>query len=367
MARSRRKSKTPSDRGAFTLVELLVVIVIIGLLMALLVPSLRGVWQRYGMTRCQTNLFHIYQAFRLRAADEAMDPTKVAYGVSAWPSVLPPYLENDAGQFVCPEALEVQSGDAAPSRPLTDLAEYKNGARITRLEAGPYMLKLSVTQYNKIVSMGLLVNDGAAANIKTRFPEFATFVPDGTPDVYWLFLEDGGGWDYNDVMTRVTNNSDGTITVECVAGWTGGMSYLMDKLTGETLATCKGLPVSYKGPFVLGVGTMSASTSYGMNEYALDKVDTNGKLIRGVGGTGGKILVMDYLRLEAKATDIWTDQFFDPSTPPSGVPVFARHFGQANILFSDGSVRPVRVNTKDPPPEDINPIAPTTALKWWMP
>jgi len=358
MARSRRK--------AFTLVELLMVIVILGLLLALLFPSLRGVWQRYNMTRCQTNLFHIYQAFRLRAADEAMDRTKVAYGVSAWSSVLAPYLENDAGQLVCPEALEGQIGDVAPSRPLTDLAEFKNGARITALDAGPYMLKLSVTQYNKIVSLGLLINDGAAADIKTRFPEFATFAPDDTPNVYWLFLEDGGGWDYNDVQTRVTNNSDGTITLECVAGWTGGTSYLMDKLTGEVLATCKGLPVPYKGPFVLGVAGVSASSSYGMNEYALDKV-TDGNLIRGVGGAGGKILIMDYPRLEAKTTDIWTDKFFDPSTPPSGVPSFARHFGMANILFSDGSVRPERVNTKDPPPEDINPFTPTVARKWWEP
>ena len=305
MARSRHK--------AFTLVELLVVIVILALLMALLVPSLRGVWDRYNMTRCQTNLFHIYQAFRLRAADEAMDPTKVAYGVSAWPSVLSPYLENDAGQLVCPEALEVQSGDAAPSRPLTDLAEFKSGSRYTQLDAGPYLLKLSVTQYNKIVSLGLLVNDGAAANIKTRFPEFATFAPDDTPNVYWLFLEDGGGWDYNDVQTRVTNNSDGTITVECVSGFTAGTSYLMDKLTGEVLATCRGLPMPYKGPFVLGVAGVSASSSYGMNEYAMDKVDTGGNLIRGVGGAGGKILVMDYPFLVAKTTDLWTDKFFDPA------------------------------------------------------
>ncbi|MGB2615547.1 MAG: prepilin-type N-terminal cleavage/methylation domain-containing protein, partial [Phycisphaerae bacterium] len=96
MARSRRK--------AFTLVELLVVIVILSLLMALLFPSLRGVWQRYNMTRCQSNLFHIYQAFRLRAADEAMG-VKQAYAVAAWTTVLAPYLENDASQFKCTETV----------------------------------------------------------------------------------------------------------------------------------------------------------------------------------------------------------------------------------------------------------------------
>jgi len=108
----------------------------------------------------------------------------------------------------------------------------------------------------------------------------------------------------------------------------------------------------------LDVGGVGMDASYGMNEYAIDKVDTDGKLIRGVGGAGGKILVLDYLRLEAKTTDIWTDKFFDPDK--SGVPLFARHFGMANVLFSDGSVQPER-------PADINPIAPTTALKWWEP
>jgi prepilin-type N-terminal cleavage/methylation domain-containing protein/prepilin-type processing-associated H-X9-DG protein len=364
MARSRRKSKTPPGKGAFTLVELLIVIVILGLLLALLFPSLRGVWKRYNMTRCQTNLAHIYQAFRLRAADEAMGVAQ-AYKVAMWTAVLPPYLENDASQFKCPEALEGQIGDAAPSRPLTDLAEFKTGSRITTLDAGPYMLKLSDTQYNKARGLGFLSSDHALGlDLKTTYPEFATFVPDNTPDVYWLLLEDGGAWDYDDVVTTVTINSDGTITLECVAGWTGGTSYLMDKLTGEVLATCKGLPVPYKGPFVLGVAGVSASSSYGMNEYALDKV-AGGHFISGVGGAGGKILVLDYPRLEAKTTDIWTDKFFDPSK--SGVPSFARHFGMANILFSDGSVRAERVDTKDPPPENINPIAPTTAMKWWMP
>jgi prepilin-type processing-associated H-X9-DG protein len=93
----------------------------------------------------------------------------------------------------------------------------------------------------------------------------------------------------------------------------------------------------------------ASQTNYGMNKYARD-----------VGGAGGKILVLDYPLLVASPDkpDDWTDKVFDPAK--SNVPIFARHFGQANILFSDGSVQPKR-------PADINPFAPTTAMKWWRP
>jgi len=356
MDRSRRKAKTPSRRdlrsgkGAFTLVELLIVIVILGLLLALLFPSLRVVWNRYHMTRCQTNLSHIYQAFRLRAADEAMG-VKEAYAVPAWSSTLLPYLEGDTGQLKCPAAPEVQSGAVEPVRPIWELVEFrvKSGAYITQLMPGPYMLKLSVTQYNKARGMGLLGNDNVANNINSNYPEFNTYVPDGQPDVYWLCMEDyGGDWDFKDVMTRVTDNGDGTTTVECISGYTGHANSLMDKLTGQVLFdTGSNLwDFSPARTVVLQTGR-AVDADYGMNENAFT-----------IGGAGGKILVLDYLRLEVKTTDLWAEKFFDPAK--SGVPLFARHFGQANVLFSDGSVHPER-------PADIDPFTPTVAKKWWEP
>ncbi len=363
IARSRRKSKTPSGKGAFTLIELLIVIVILGLLLALLVPSLRGVWQRYNMTRCQTNLAHIYQAFRLRAADETMGEAR-AYPVAAWSSVLLPYLENDASQFFCQETAE---GDATPSRPITELVEFRThgpGGYLTQLEPGPYMLKLSDTQWNKARGMGLLGNDDSANYINTNYPEFTTYVPDGNPYRYWLCMEDyGGDQDFKDVMTRVTDNRDGWVTLECISGATGHTNHLMDKVTGEEIfyTGSNQWDFSSDRTITLDVGGAGAwATSYGMNEYAIDKVDAFGKLTRrGVGGAGGKILVLDYSRLVASPDeDDWTDEIFNPDQ--SNVPRFARHFGMANILFSDGSVRPER-------PADIDPIAPTAAMKWWEP
>jgi len=358
MARSRCK--------AFTLIELLVVIVILGLLMALLVPSLRGVWMRYNMTRCQSNLFHIYQAFRLRAADEARG-AKGAYSVMAWRDNLLPYLENDASQFVCTETAE---GEAIPGRKITELAEFQvvkgdNTTYCTQLDSGQYMLKLSVTQYDTAIAQGLLTE--AQDNIDTRFPWVRTYEPDGKL-VYWLCMEDhGDDWDFKDVMTRVTDTRDGWVTLECISGTTGHTNTLMNILKDPHTEFFK-IPSNSQQfdsarTVKLNVGGAGAwASSYGMNEYAVDKFDTDGKLIhRGVGGAGGKILVMDYLCLVASPeNDHWNDTFFDPSTPPSGVPRFARHFGQANVLFSDGSVRPER-------PVDIDPITKTVAMKWWEP
>jgi prepilin-type N-terminal cleavage/methylation domain-containing protein/prepilin-type processing-associated H-X9-DG protein len=356
MARSRCK--------AFTLIELLVVIVILSLLIAMLVPSLRGVWKRYNMTRCQSNLFHIYQAFRLRAADEAMGVAP-AYAVAGWKTILLPYLENDDSQFYC---TEISEGEAIPGRPIKDFVEFRvnGGSYTTQLEQGPYMLKLSITQYDTARGMGLLGNDDSANNIDTLHTEFNTYVPDGQPHIYWLCMEDhGGDQDFKDVMTRVTDTRDGTVTLECISGYTGHINYLMDKVTGGEIFPTGSDQWSFSlaRTKILNVGGLAAAeSSYGMNEYAIDEVDTYGKLIRrGVGSAGGKILVLDYSRpvaLPDKPDDWATDWVFNPTH--IGVPIFARHFGQANVLFSDGSVQPER-------PADIDPKTTTVAKKWWMP
>jgi prepilin-type processing-associated H-X9-DG protein len=235
------------------------------------------------------------------------------------------------------------------------------GGYIQQLEPGPWMLKLSVTQYNTARNMNLLSNAGEADNINTLHPEFTTYVPDGTPDIYWLCMEDhGGDNDFKDVMTQVTvNEVAGEVKLECIAGYTiWTENALMDKLTGEVLFTTGSNNWDFSPDRTITLEGVAMDASYGMNEYAIDKV-MDGKLIRGgVGGAGGKILVMDYSRIVASPNDYWTDKVFDPAK--SGVPLFARHFGQANVLFSDGSVQPER-------PDDLNPIAPTAAMKWWMP
>ena len=339
MDRSRRKSKTPSGKGAFTLVELLVVIVILGLLMALLFPSLRGVWMRYNMTRCQTNLFHIYQAFRLRAADEAMGVGK-AFRVVEWDGVLLPYLENDASQFRCMEAAEGEANAGIPIEDAVGVRVYGSVVdNVMYLVPGPWVAKLSVTQWND-------------AGIRDRkLYDVPPYAPDGNPDYYFIMEDwhDVSRSDYDyDISIKVTESGDGTTTLVFKQHGTGASYEVLDLDTGEVLMTKAEMDGGANGTIPLDT-IRPGQTSYGMNKYALD-----------VGGAGGKILVLDYSRYVASPDkpDDWTDEVFDPAQ--SGVPIFARHFGMANILFSDGSVHPER-------PEDIDLFEPTKAMKWWMP
>ena len=83
--------------GAFTLVELLVVITIIALLVALLVPVASSAWQTAHMTRCKTNLFRIYQA----QAQWRADNKGFLLTGSRWMRYLWPYVEGDVSIFHC--------------------------------------------------------------------------------------------------------------------------------------------------------------------------------------------------------------------------------------------------------------------------
>lgn len=91
-----------AKRKAFTLVELLVVIVILGLLFALLLPSLQGVWKTFKRTQCATNLNRIGQAYGMRVSDERLGRVG-SLRVYGWPGFLLPYLENNADTLICPE------------------------------------------------------------------------------------------------------------------------------------------------------------------------------------------------------------------------------------------------------------------------
>jgi len=250
MARSRCKSKPPSRRdlrsgkGAFTLIELLMVIVILALLMALLVPSLRGVWARYNMTRCQTNLAHIYQAFRLRAADEATG-AKDAYLVAGWTGELLPYLEHDTSQLKC---METSEGEETDYPAFTDFVNVYTKADWgpewwRELIPGPFLLKVSDTQYKEAQSKGVFKTYVPGLDVPRDYPEYTTYVPDSNPHIYWLCMEDvpsGGGGDYKDLMIKVTEDKDDkSVTLACVTGGTNCWNSLIDKETGEKRFTMK--------------------------------------------------------------------------------------------------------------------------------
>jgi len=396
-------------RRAFTLAELMIVIAIIGVLLALLVPSFGEAWALANQTRCTDNLHRLYQAISMRNADEMVNVRLTSLRATAWPAQLMPYLERGAEVMVCPNGGESLSGsggsgggtgggtdpdgggggagDGGPTSPgsperyakLTDLAEIKNitpsGTYFTALDECTWMLKLSETQYNAAIAQNLL-NDGAYAdNIRTKFD--CNYSPDGNPNRYWLCDEDhGGDADFKDIRIHVTEEGDGSFTLDIDGGYTGHSNFIVSKPDGAVLvavpskvqglhlnlrAVDAGVPPGGGGDGSGGPGgtggqkpgeqdaipNVIVSTSYAMNERYP-------RMPR----KGGKILLMDYCHYLAYVTDDWHGETMDPDA--DGIPVFARHWSCMNVLYADGSVRLEA-------PLDVDPAVPTIETLLWAP
>ena len=102
---AKRRIRTGSaarGRPAFTLLEMLVVVTILGLLVALLVPGVVDTWQAAEMTACKTNLARLYQA---QAAWRADNDGRLLTG-GAWMGRLLPYVEYDLSVFTCQATAE---------------------------------------------------------------------------------------------------------------------------------------------------------------------------------------------------------------------------------------------------------------------
>jgi prepilin-type N-terminal cleavage/methylation domain-containing protein len=116
---------TASRRQAFTIVELLVVVAIIGVLMALLLPAVQAARESGRRTACMNNLYQLGNAVNRFDQDAGKVPSwgnTVGSNATSWPVTLLPYIErNDlyeswltstpgnivqVAQFRCPTAAD---------------------------------------------------------------------------------------------------------------------------------------------------------------------------------------------------------------------------------------------------------------------
>lgn len=327
---------------AFTLAELLVIVVIVAVLVGLLMPAFSETWVAARQMQCTTRLSTLGKALDLRACDERIGLVTLL-DASAWAGQTFVYVDEQAEAMLCPEGGAFIGGVNLPS-----LAEFKTAkpapatdVYYTPMAEDRWVVKLSGTQYEYARSQGLLGNDASADNLRSKFD--CTYTPDANPDLYWLCLEDhGGDDDFKDVMVRVTNREDGSVELFFRAGQTGHQNYVVFKTSSvEALA----IPKGSEGTILILQGDC-VETSYALN---LD-VRPNEKARR--------ILLLDYGRCRALSTDLWADPEFDADQ--DGVPDFARHRGRINVLYTDGAV-----DLKEP--AEIDPILQGAVRKYWQP
>ena len=389
-------------RRAFTLVELMVVMAIIGILVALLIPAIQSASASVGQARCAENLHRLWQAVSMRAADEAAHPNKRMLRATAWPAQVLPYLESGSQFMVCPAGGESMSEDGASAggqstsftdgaassgtaggtgsgndwsnyAQLSDLADVKTESGTTSwfvpLEEGRWCLKLSDDQYAAARSAGFLPG---GANLRDKFD--TAYQPGANRHSYWLCIEDhGGDDDFKDVMIHVTENKDGSFGLDVSAGQHGHRNSLVNKPEGVELmfvpSPCASFHLTVKpsdSPNAVGSGggievapqysSIQAddpvqggvvSTSYAMNAYYPQMTRK-----------AGKILLVDYIKYLAYVNDDWAGEKMDPEQ--TGAPLFARHGGRMNVLYSDGSVAAEN-------PQDIDPVTPKNEWALWDP
>jgi prepilin-type processing-associated H-X9-DG protein len=353
---------------AFSLAEMLIVIGIIGILIALLLPTVTRIRQQARTTQCASNLSQIYKAELLWKAEHSSDAFGAGgdYNAAGWMGTLSQYLASaDAttGQvlpqvYFCPEdPRALTSFGTAPNTGSSGTGGTGGGTGGSGTGGGgntsaiqPQNLFIrwysdSYGTYDMPVALGPRV---VAKNV--------------TPTSYELWFEQEPATvnemiDYNDLVLVLKDNGNGTTSISLSPMGDGshhaaGGSALVNKGTNpETIiwdhnyragGTQPGAIIQVGGslPSVTSLGTADPGGSGGSTGFSTSTTIADYGLnnaINSVMGHGDKVLGMDYLvDLIDSTQDSWTGTTW----VVDGNLRFARHSKRGiNMLFGDGSVK----------------------------
>ena len=300
--------RRPNAAG-FTLVELLVVVAIMGLLLAILAPSLQAVVATARTAKCASNLHHVNIACGNYAADRAGETEAVKYVSSlGWGGSLLPYLANESEALICPEGM--YQGDAVSG-------------------AGYYV---------EVIGQGY--------NMPLE-EEPLTLREDISATAYLLKFEDirpgGGDMDFNDLILKIERIDDFVMRITYIS-INAGYHFNLRAPDGALLLPDLGRAT----PSGTYYDITTSEGSYGMTSLAAR-----------IGSGRTMVHVLDYEKPVAvvggnNAIDDW-----DRWAGQDGVPTFARHRERCNVLFSGGAVHAIHHL-------DIDPDVPGALERYWL-
>jgi len=295
-----------TDRRGFTLVEMLIVICICGLLAGMLVPLFRRARSRSQQMQCASNLQQIAVAYACHMGEQGIGAADPLGGPGWTEEIVRQLTRRDV--LICPAG--VGSGCADPGG-VPGAVVYVWGRYEMPLEEGPLTLLEPISDHSYLL----------------RFEDIRP---------------DGGDMDFNDVVLRVDELADGRLRITVVSISAG---YHFSLLGPDRQVLIYDLHQHVGSSSVIEL----ARTSYGINRMA-DRLEAG----------SDRVLVLDYPRAVADcagpdACDNWNDWRDKDGRLP-----FARHFDRCNVLFADGSVRPLA-------PAAMDPDVPELARKYWLP
>jgi prepilin-type N-terminal cleavage/methylation domain-containing protein/prepilin-type processing-associated H-X9-DG protein len=395
---SRRRAGRPSARRGFSLIELLVVIGILALLVALLMPAVGRARRQAKMTVCANQLRQIYLAgSQWKLESERGGAGAKPFQAYGWMEEWAPYVNQDRRIYTCPEDPVVTVTGGAPRQ-----GGDKVGTAGTAGTAGgttppggsgsgpPGSSTPPGDMADVFVRTTPNMNQpGTFADIAVKEGPWVKKKND-TGNSYELWVEhqfvNDGRKDFDDIGIKFTKQPDGTVSMALINREGTHLAYRSDVFTkapdgqpkkvfsnvygtdprdaathpGAVSTLTDGSDAFHNngnGTGTPGGGTTASGTaaipgsgthaSYGMNAN-LKKVD----------GYGDKVFGTDYFYsvIEPAAED-WEKV----ATDKHGRPAFARHFGYANVLYADGSVR-----AATPSKTNLNPAFGDNRAKLWQ-
>ena len=339
----------PSRRAAFTLLELLMVVAIVGILVAMLGPTASHAWKATNLGRCQINLKRIYDAFNTRRADLGLTHfVESPRTAQDWPALLlADYLENRSEALTCPEA----------ENPFTGFG--------TSLKLGDIVFEIYKSWDSYLYDIPLdsdfiFVGPGRDNPASAGWKEYQ--------------IEDqrtGGDYstDHKDICVEIQWVSGRPVKIYFSPHHSGHGYRFKFKIKDEMIFESYD---SGESPSVIGTSMDLKSSGvstcdYGMSRgcyevigrtvpvpdsklfFILDYPQSVADYVQPVGGDDWKrFFVVDPKQNPAIGTYAWQ--------PPAGFEEFTwkqvtalRHFRKANVLFCDGHVEALGVTPEDDP------------------